>query len=198
MKIAIVGAPGSGKSELAVEIEKLLQSKCSSCKIAIIDDYIDDIGREVDLAMDGQTTYVGNLYAMLGRFTLERKAESEGAKHVITCGTMVDTGVYATRKAVEEQTQLAWIQNTNFMNIMGSLVRDTWRYDHVFVLSLDGSDPVSVEGAIDRGVFMALSTFKIPFVPLRGTLEEKVEKVRETIHGTPPLPEDQAQAPSTE
>jgi hypothetical protein len=185
MKIAIVGAPGSGKSELAAELDKLLHDDCSKCTVAIVDDYIDDIGKAAGFKLDAEAGYVGNLHVVLGRLAREQKAEAEGATHIITCGTGIETGIYVNRKAVVEQTQWAWIRATNFMNLWGSIFADTWRYDHVFVLSYPQRDVDTVNGKIDGALFMALSTFGVHFTPLSGTLEEKVEQARKTIHGDP-------------
>src|SRR5688500_751332 len=144
MKIAIVGAPGSGKTELAKALDEGLSNA------TIVDDYAEKIGRENDIAIGGDASYIGKLYVVLGRRALERKAEADGAKHTISCGTMIDSSVYATYEAVSGQTQFHWVRVTNFMNLLGSLFQDTWRYDHVFVLSLDKPEPDTVEGAVDK------------------------------------------------
>jgi hypothetical protein len=184
MKIAIVGAPGSGKTELAEGLEKYLRERCPNCTTAVIDDYVDEIGKQNDIAIGGDATYIGNLYIVLGRLTHERKAESDGAKHTITCGTIVESSVYTTIEAVRQQTQPHFVRATNLMNLLGSIFQDAWQYDHVFVLSLEESDLETIEGQVDQALFMALSSFSVPFTPLNGSFEEKLSKAKEELNVT--------------
>lgn len=187
MKIGIVGAPGSGKTELA----KALQDKLDG-KTHIIDDYVGDIGVECDLAMGAGATYIGNLYVLLGRYARERKAWGCGCwDNTITCGTMVETSVYATLNAMAMQPPgneaTNWTRISNFMNVTGSFFQDTMvppeGYDHIFILSLENADRQTTGGQIDQHLFMALNSFGLLYTPLSGTLDEKIEKALEQING---------------
>ena len=139
MNIGLVGAVQSGKSDLAEALEEKLDGK-----IKIIDDYVDEIGKENDVAIGVDGNYISNLYVLLGRYTLERKHMFCGChSHVITCGTLIDTSVYATLNAMQatddpaEQSQ-QWTRITNFDECPGSFYQDTFAspmlYDQLFVM----------------------------------------------------------------
>lgn len=181
MKIAIVGAPTSGKTELAEALKKKLDGE-----VAIIDDYVDDIGRQSDLAMAETATYLGNLCVITGRFGLERRAIADGADHVISCGTMIESSVYATMEAVRGSTEPHWIRIQHFMALLGSLYQDTFAspvdgYNHVFALRLKDPDVETIEGQVDRNLFMALNAFGVHFTVLDDTVENNVEKAYDEI-----------------
>src|SRR5574338_1627887 len=145
MTLGLVGAAKSGKTDLADALFEKLDGK-----IKIIDDYVDEIGRENDVAIGVAGNYISNLYILLGRYTLERKHTNCGCfNHVITCGTLIDTSVYAAYDAMssnddpQEQSQ-NWVRITNFMNQLGSFYQDTMAapafYDNLFVMPETKSD----------------------------------------------------------
>lgn len=187
-KIAIIGAPTSGKSNLAIRLAEELDGKT-----AIIDNYIDEIGREADLQPGIDASYIGNLFFITGRYGRERKAWSCGCYDTtISCGTLIESSVYATMNSMalaKESGQEAtnWTRITNFMNLLGSFYQDTLGtegYDYVFVSSLEEPDVNTIEGQVDRNLFMALSAFNVGYVPLTGTNDEKIKTMLETIKGS--------------
>lgn len=184
MKIGILGAPGSGKTELAEALKTRLDGTTS-----IVDNYVDEIGRECDLAMGTDANYIGNLYVVLGRYAKERKAQRD-ADNVITCGSMIESSVYATLNTMSQppgHEATNWTRITNFMNVLGSIFQDTMTppegYDHIFVLSLEDSDTETPIDQIDKNIFMAINVFGLPYVPVSGTIEERVEQALDQIRG---------------
>lgn len=178
MRIALVGAPGSGKSELAEALAKELDKET-----VIVDNYIEEIEKECDLKMGQYGTYIGNLYVLLGRYSRERKNKPCCGNHLITCGTMVETATYASLEAVTKQTDVHWVRIQNMMNILGTFFQDTWKYDHAFVLSVENPDVETHAGKVDRHLFMAINSFGVPYTPLSGSLEEKVAKALKVMEG---------------
>lgn len=183
MRIAILGAPGSGKTELAEALKPKLEGKTQ-----IIDNYVEQIGAECDLAMGGEATYIGNLYVALGRYARERKARGCGCyANIITCGTLIESSVYATLNAMTgmskpDEQSANWTRITNFMNILGSIYQDTVLaegegYDQAYVLShvIKNQDPVAEQ--VDKSLFMALNTFNFAYTPLEGSLDQKLEAI---------------------
>jgi energy-coupling factor transporter ATP-binding protein EcfA2 len=179
MRIALIGAPGSGKSELAKALEDKLDGD-----VGIVDDYMDEVQEYSRFVLDEHATYIGNLYILLGRYAKERLIEEEVKSccdHLISCGTLVETTVYTSLEAVNHQDDVHWVRVQNMMNIIGTFFQDTWRYDHTFVLQLPNPDTDDIAGKVDRHLFMAINSFGIHYTPIDGSLDERVAKVLEAI-----------------
>jgi len=173
-RIGIVGGPGSGKSDLAQEIAKGLDGA------VILDDYVEDISLESDVRIGKTGTYFGNLFVILGRLTRERKIEMEDPpEHLITCGTLIESAVYASMQGVEDQSAPTLARISAFMSMIGVLFQDTFHYTPLFVL------PPGSENEWDQAMFRnntkALEMFGYPFVILVGTTEERGKRALEII-----------------
>src|SRR6476659_3950987 len=91
VRIALVGAPESGKTELAGQIATALDTQ----KVSVVDNYIVDIENRSDNTLSHYATYLGNLQVAIGRWEAERlRIRDEQPDVLITCGTMVVTVVY--------------------------------------------------------------------------------------------------------
>jgi ABC-type dipeptide/oligopeptide/nickel transport system ATPase component len=179
MKIALIGAPGSGKSELADALTQKLDGS-----VAIIDDYVEAIARdESGLCTGICASYISNLYILLGRYARERKVQDK-ADHSITCGTMIETAVYATLNAVKGQREADWVRVTNLMGIFGSFKNDTYDYDHVFLLPLENPQEGTAAEKVDKNLFMSVNAFGYHYTPLTGPLDERLEKALKIIEGS--------------
>lgn len=184
MKIGIVGPPDSGKSALAKGIAEHLEGE-----VDIVDDYIPEIEEYCDFELNYNSTYIGNLYVVLGRYARERQANQTGNPHRITCGTFLDSAIYASLQAVGTQTgsttELLWERVSNFMQIVGTFYQDTYEYNQVFVTKYDSNDTeairhpawISVNDAID----MALNSFGVQYVTLQGSPEERLKQATEVL-----------------
>jgi adenylate kinase family enzyme len=176
MKIALIGAPGSGKTDLAKKLAEKYDAN-------ILDDYVENIGKESNLAMADQASYIGNLYVILRRIAMERwLIEKEPDKNLITCGTLVESSIYATVEALRYQTEVHQVRIIEFMKMLGLIIQDTWDYDHAFILNLDeDADSESVAGNIDASIFMAVNSFGLHYTPLTGDTEERFKQAVEDI-----------------
>lgn len=160
MNIGIIGAPGSGKSKLAEELAVSLSGSS-----VIVDDYVESIEEDSDIAISQVTDYLGNLLVAMTRYTDERYARSR-YDNVITCGTLIETAVYyamhidsVTRVITEEEKASYAVRADAMMRMLSCLYADTVSYDHVFFLpSEDGGEDVKF---MDTQIQAALGGFKL-------------------------------------
>lgn len=199
-RIALIGAPGSGKSALAGALAKKLNARdelSGDEEFVIIDSYVEELGVRTGLAFGNFSTYLGNLLVAAERIEREFHAKNEERHNSITCGTIIETTVYQAifgqqmpedaNKREVMQARMALVMQT-----LGMIIYDTFRYDHIFLLDLVDED-VDRERRdfvirVDQEIKDCLAQFDIPATTLTGTLEERVERALETIE------HDEAQA----
>jgi hypothetical protein len=197
MRIGLVGAPGAGKSELAVALADeiaLRDLQCEDCRtpIRVIDNYVGDIGNEADQVVGFSASYLANLYIHLGRYARERHAVKDGAKTIITCGTMLETATYVALYAVRHrmfdkdnphaQDNLTRIDAT--MRMLATLYMDTFNYDHLFYLPVVTDDEMVKQ--LDKDLQAAFQAFYLqPVTPLiTQKVEVRVGQVMDAIDKT--------------
>lgn len=181
MRIAITGAPGSGKSELAQIIhDEIVKGDidCQKCHtpVAVIDDYAGPTSDRYDLAMGVQGDYLVNLAIAFERIALERHAVNTN-KTIITVGTLLETSVYQAlsfegrsefKDLPGEQEDFARRVEAT-LKTLACLYVDTFHYDHVFYVQPLG-DPQHDEDMLrvfDRNLQSAFHAFFLtPVTPL--------------------------------
>lgn len=183
-KIGIIGAPESGKSDLAQGLKQALEEKGK--KVVVIDDYIPEIEEESDIVLGRASTYVGDSLAMFGRFARENKALLEKPDYMITVGTLLDTTVYAALGGVKDQTPEGWFRVHNWMNLAGIFFRDTWKYDHTFLLMLpakveEGEYLDGIKEDFNNHVLDAIESFKIEVKHLQGSTNDQLATALEEL-----------------
>jgi hypothetical protein len=142
LKIGLSGVQGADKSRLAQDLKTALEKTGKYKKIKIIDDYVQEIEKEVDLAMEFVATYIGNAYVALGRATRERLAAEEGYDAIITCGTIFETASYMAQQLesvynilVDDDEKAEHIRRTEAgMKFISCLYVDTVKYNYIFHL----------------------------------------------------------------
>jgi len=198
MKIGLSGVQGAGKTELANDLKKVLEETGRYKSVKIIDNYVEEIEKETDLALGFYATYLGNAYIALGRYARERAAIKDNDV-VITCGTVFETATYAAQQMesefnsiLDEAEKLEHVRRVEaFMKFVSCLYIDTVEYDHIFHLPKifkNESEDLRIE-KLNKNLLFAFETFTLfPTVKIESKgkdLEEisvnRVKKVMETI-----------------
>jgi hypothetical protein len=138
MKIAVIGVPGSGKTEFAYALKSLLES---NGKVAVIDDYAEEASKEIDIAKGFSASWYLDLFVSLKRLGLERHALKDN-EIVITCGTIIESTQYSMANFAdridfklenEKSDEAKRIQAA--MMTFACLFMDTFAYDQVYFLN---------------------------------------------------------------
>lgn len=143
MKIGLIGAPGSGKTEFAAQLARRL-TEGKYLPVAVVDNYVERVEEEMDLGTGMLSSYVADAAIALGRLGDERTAEREGAQTIITCGTLIDTATHTAvnctlekKSEVQEDTELVnwpWMVGTTTMPWYSLLATSALDYDRLFVM----------------------------------------------------------------
>lgn len=199
MNIALIGAPGSGKSALAADLAKELGQKDPDCDcvrtVAIVDDYCPEIEIETNIALGPIADYLGNLYVALGRYGRERVARMDH-QIVISAGTIIETAVYTAMHFVgltavlnEEQQQEAAPRIDATLRILACLYADICQYDYAFYLPPTMTPADEDWAYFDQQLQAALEGFKLlPVTPLTNSSNQvsdalsALEKVPHEVH----------------
>lgn len=145
MRIGVIGVPGSGKTDLANDLQVLLCREDLG-RHGVIDNYVDTVQESTNLALGFWASYLGNLEIALERANLERHAGED----YITCGTLLETAAYQahygaravkTSDAPTAADELRRVEAS--MKVLACLYVDTFHYDHVFYLPASNSYLIS-------------------------------------------------------
>lgn len=155
MRIAIIGAPTSGKSDLAKSMARAL-NKDSQTKFRedhpdvtykgkiktdwdwkVIDDYVADMAERTGHTYGPGAGYVENVSIMSYRWLLEDEMAKKGY-NTISVGSIYETFTYAamlnTDLPSDEQAMIAQRTVVTVMMNFFHLMEPAGRYDHVFFL----------------------------------------------------------------
>jgi hypothetical protein len=173
-KIAVIGVPGSGKTEFANALSDFLVSHdglCRQCNtpVGIVDDYAEDASKEIDLATAFAASWYLDLFISLKRVALERQLIKEN-KTVITCGTIIESSVYAMvnfssrmdfKLENEKVDEAKRIQAA--MMTFACLFMDTFAYDRVYFLNpvRPATEYVEQLQNLDKGVRSSFEGFQL-------------------------------------
>lgn len=179
LRIGLIGAPGARKSALARSLATELGKREEHQFATIVDDYVEAISEETDLALGFYATYIGNLYVAMGRFSRERKAEFTGADVIVTCGTLIENQVYAAVEGasseryadLEEEHRKRTVVS---MQMMGLFMQDLFQYDHLFYLPLQGEHDKNLH-SFDENLPQAIELWDIKATTLSGDDQERLD-----------------------
>lgn len=198
-RIALSGAPGSGKTDLANTLRD-----ARADHTFVLDQYVEGLRDRTGWSYGYYGGWVANLNVALTRLTQETRESlfaldyfDEGNDEIlqVTCGTLVDTIAYTATTMNVNHVDLVDAGNddyrrvANTMTILGMLVHDTWpdHYDLTFYLETSSEDPLDQH--LGREILAAFETLGIPYVPLPAGLDERVEMVTDLLEpGEPPAP----------
>lgn len=145
-RIALIGVPGSGKTEFAEALDDFLVKNDGICKecltpVAIVDDYAIPASEEIDLTEGFAASWYLDLFISLKRTAAERQAARKG-KTVITCGTIIESTQYAMANFAnrmdfklenEKSDEAKRIQAA--MMTFACLFMDNFSYDKIYFLN---------------------------------------------------------------
>lgn len=177
MKIAIIGAPGSGKTELV----KLIGPQLGATWITL-DEYAEKACDDIDYAPGTDGGYIANLAVALKRLGMERVADLDefAFQYRITCGTLLETSVYSAMdfeitSKYQEEDEI--VNNTRrveaVLKTLACLYADSFDYDLVFYLPARSEEWKE----FDKNLQTAFAAFfLVKTVPLlEDTMEENAD-----------------------
>lgn len=192
MKIALLGAPGSGKSKLARSLARKIDNS------AIVDGYVDKLQKQTSNTYGPNTNFVQELQVMGARWAAE-DAVIRQDKHCITCGTIYESIIYASSVAPWQLNEQTLVQDQIYiqtvMGALGAMGIKTYDYTALFYLPWEEDDEHSWSMVINAKIPEVLDGYGYSYVTLTGTNKQKVERVTELIAPLiTPATEDEQQA----
>lgn len=201
MKIILIGAPGSGKSDIAKRLARNLNrdwmkpsdisgipASVHAQRWVVIDGYIDRLTKRTGCVYGKEADYEHNLQIVVKRWTLEAEADHQGCS-TITCGSMYETLFWSSlinslippsEEAFVYETEVAQIA----MGFLGEMERRTFNYNAIFYLPWSEeqrSGAHSWEGVLDAKLLQILDGMHRFGIPLAGTPRQKVTHALEVI-----------------
>lgn len=187
MKVALLGAPGSGKTKIAGRIARRLNTEAKSW--VVVDGYVDNLRKRTDRQFGPVSDLEDNLMVLSERRIKEDEAVLKQL-HTITCGTIYETVIYSAAQSMLipgladegwmlEETQIAQIT----MQALGILERRTFDYDALFYLPLhkDPEAEFTWDDVVDAKLGEVLEGFNRLAIVLDGTDRQKVDRATEVI-----------------
>ena len=179
MKIALIGVPGAGKSDLAKHLADKLDPECDG-RSTIIDNYASEVSEYIDIAKGLSASWYLDLQISLERLARERQAKRDAFDHVITCGTLIESTSYSmlnfeNRKAFKMENEipfeLARIEAA--MKVFACLYQDTFSYDLICFLNQvkPTEEDTEMFKVLDRNIQASFEAFKLTHISKDLTVE---------------------------
>lgn len=179
--IALLGAPGSGKTRLKEALIERLdkdEPKCDSCppQTVGVDHYIDGPVREkgvYEVGLDGG--YMANISIAVARYNSERSfGHMAKPETMITCGTVIETAVYTAMhfertlaiKTTDEEKFEEAKRFEGCVSMLAVLFMDTFKYDKAFYLPALTQPKDNRWLTFERNLQAAFQAYNAPVVPL--------------------------------
>lgn len=177
MKIAILGAPGVGKTALAHELAPLLE-RWNNERWYVLDDYVQELRNTTRLEYGGFGDFVDDLQVVFKR--REWELAHEGQRNTIMVGTVLDSAIHNFIRVEEEAKTRRDIGIINerlraIAATFGLLYTDSWDYDYAFLLR--SSDDFG------KGLEDLISTYRAPVLSFNPEVpdDEKAQTAFEAI-----------------
>lgn len=137
MKIAILGAPGSGKTKIARKAINLLNTKYDR-KWGAVDGYVDELTKITGMDFGFTANFAQNLSVITARWVKEAEYYNK-SNSTITCGSFYESFLYAsftTMLTSPNETAMLRDDMLNQVNMqaLGSIEKTTYDYDAMFLL----------------------------------------------------------------
>lgn len=157
MKIAVLGAPGAGKSAFAAKLDIEL-AKLGYEPFLIIDNYVKDLQADTGLEYGGFGDFIDDMQVAFKRRECELMY-GRNDQNTITVGTVLDSTIHnfirtedtaRTREEIGTTTQKLQAIAAAF----GLVYTESWDYDYAFVLRTDDK--------MGRALIELLATYRAP------------------------------------
>lgn len=177
--IALIGAPGAGKSALAQAIIQKVEAtypRCGTCPLPalVVDGYADETKNvgEYEIGLNGG--YMANIDIAATRYRHERVAAHQEPKYMITCGTIVETATYLAQgfertlaiRQTEEDKQDEAKRFQGCTGMLAVLYMDTFKYDQAFYLPSPAKPEDERWEKWERNLQAAFQVYATPVAPL--------------------------------
>lgn len=178
--IALVGAPGSGKTRLTRALITRLETdepKCEQCpaKAVGVDSYAQETSHDGEYAIGLDGGYMANIAIAVNRYNNERFIGHHiQPETMITCGTVIETAVYMTQH-FERTLNLMTSEEDRFQEgkrfegctfMLAVLYMDTFKYDKIFYLPTLTKPEDERWLVFERNLQAAFQAYQAPVVPL--------------------------------
>lgn len=189
MKVAVLGAPGVGKTEFANELADLL-SEWQGKTWYVLDDYVRALQDATGLEYGGYGEFIDDLQIVFKR--REWELCHSRATNTITVGTVLDSAIHnfvRIEEAAKTRHEVGIVTERlrTIAATFGLLFTDTWDYDYAFLLRSDN--------VIGRGLVDLLSTYRAPVFSFNSEVpnDKKAQTAFEAIRS---LEEESATTPN--
>jgi nicotinamide riboside kinase len=178
--IALLGGPGSGKTELAEALRDEIvrnDGQCADCKtpVALVDGYPEMVrdSAQYEIGLDGG--YMANISIALGRYNMERTFFHSGDyKTAIICGTVIESSVYSAmhfertiKLANSDEDKLQEAQRFDAsIKMMAALYMDTFKYARAYYIPPLEKPADDRWLNFERNLQAAFSAYNAPVLPL--------------------------------
>ena len=191
MKLAVLGAPGSGKTPFADDLTQLLEDPDNP--FYMIDDYVRDLQVTGGLEYGLFGSHVDDMQVVFKRREYELVVDAEHSS--ITCGTVLDSTAHCFARAEDaaRNRREVGIQAERLRTIAGTfglLYTETWDYDYAFYLPYTGDDPYS--RLLDQSLREILRTYAPPVLSFKPEVSDE-EKARTAARAITAFEEKQLQ-----
>jgi hypothetical protein len=179
-KIAILGAPGAGKTKVARKVVQLLQDP--EPKWIVVDGYVNQMIKQTGIQFGAKSNFPQNLSVITTRWTKEAEAYNKGLSS-ITCGSIYESILYSTfatmfRSPDEQQIVRDQLFNNVMMQALGAIEGTTYDYDAMFFIPLNPKVAKNAEGTWDKVIDAKLPEVLEAFQKKVILLDEKTDTAK--------------------
>lgn len=182
VEIVLVGAPGSGRSELAKRLINELPEK----KFVLVDNYIRNIS-SLGIATGQPADYHVNLWAHYARFEAEQIYRDKNT-NFITVGSDIETIAHQAlftewlgEQILTPATEMATVANVTAGQLLATILQDFFFKDYAWYVPLQDGNTDYFATRLDRAIRSVLQLYRIPMPTLTGTEDDKLAEMVKVI-----------------
>lgn len=192
LRIAILGAQGSGKSVFAQKLATALRAQKGERKkqtVKVVDNYVQHLQKTTGYAFDIFATYPQNYQILFERWTKEQEAEHAGCDILITVGSLYETVLYTALRVnsdiVLKEDPSVQLQGRAAMEMLGVTQSLIATHDLLLFLPYDGKMLAekgrSYDVAVNEQLPSVVAGYFRPLTELTGTTKRKVDDALQAI-----------------